>query len=140
MAAKDFYHDIFVRALQKDGWTITHDPLTLPFRNTSLLIDVGAEQPLAAERGTERIAVEIKSFIKLSPIQDLKEALGQYILYEDVLADLPEHSDRTLYLAVREEAFNDVFDNEPTLNILRRRNIRLIVFDPITEVILQWRN
>src|SRR5579863_7470565 len=29
MAAKDIYHDPFVRALQKDGWTITHDPLTI---------------------------------------------------------------------------------------------------------------
>ncbi len=140
MAAKDYYHAIFVRALQKDGWTITHDPLTLPFQNTNLQIDVGAEQTLAAERGTERIAVEIKSFLKLSPIQDLKEALGQYILYMDIMADLPEHADRTLYLAIREEAYNDVFDNEQTLRILQRRNIRLVIFDPIMEVILQWRN
>lgn len=140
MAVKDFYHEPFVRALQKDGWIITHDPLTLPFQDTSLLVDVGAEQTIAAERGAERIAVEIKSFLKLSPIQDLKEALGQYILYADVMAESPDHSDRTLYLAVREETYNDVFDDDQTQRILRRRNIRLVIFDPIREEIVQWRN
>ena len=139
MAAKDFYHEPFVRALQKEGWSITHAPLTLPFQDTSLLIDVGAEQTIAAERGTERIAVEIKRFLKLSPIQDLKEALGQYILYADVMAESPEHSDRTLYLAIREEVYNDVFDDAQTLRILRRRSICLVIFNPIEEEILQWK-
>ena len=27
MPAKDIFHDIVKRALQKDGWVITHDPL-----------------------------------------------------------------------------------------------------------------
>ncbi len=140
MAAKDYYHEPFVRALQKNGWTITHDPLTLPFQDTHLLVDIGAEQTIAAERGTERIAVEIKSFIKLSPIQDLKEALGQYIIYADIMAESPDHSDRTLFLAVREEAYNDVFDDPQTLRILHRRNIRLVIFNPTKEEILQWIN
>jgi hypothetical protein len=29
MPVKDIYHEAFVRALEKDGWTITHDPLTV---------------------------------------------------------------------------------------------------------------
>ncbi len=29
MPARDFYHDAVKNALTKDGWTITHDPLTL---------------------------------------------------------------------------------------------------------------
>jgi hypothetical protein len=82
MAAKDIYHETFVRALEKDGWRITHDPLTLSVGKTDLLIDLGAERILAAERDTERIAVEVKSFLKPSPVQDLKEAIGQYILYQ----------------------------------------------------------
>ena len=65
MPAKGFYHDTFVTTLKKDGWTITHDPLTVSVGKTDLLIDLGAERILAAERGGERIAVEIKSFIKL---------------------------------------------------------------------------
>ena len=85
MSAKDTYHDACVHALVKDGWTITRDPLTVPFGRTEVFIDLGAQRLVAAERGTERIAVEVKSFIKLSPLQDLKEALGQYLIYQSAL-------------------------------------------------------
>ena len=56
-------------ALDKDGWTITHDPLTVPVDDTNLFIDIGAERLVTAERGTERIAVEVKSFLGLSAVQ-----------------------------------------------------------------------
>lgn len=138
MAAKDIYHEPFVRALRKDGWRITHDPLTIPFGRRDLLVDIGAERMLAAERDGDRIAVEIKSFISPSPVQDLKEALGQFILYSDALADSPNDADRILYLAVRQETYNDVFDEEAGQKLLRRGRLRLVVFDPRAEVILQW--
>ena len=40
MAAKDIYHDAFVRALQKYGWTITDDPLAVTIGKRDLLIDL----------------------------------------------------------------------------------------------------
>ncbi len=138
MSAKDLYHTPFVHALQKDGWTITHDPLTLPFDGTDLFIDIGAERLIGAEREGERIAVEIKSFLKPSSVQDLKEAIGQYILYTDVMEESPENADRVLYLAVREETQRILFSREQTQRLLRKRKIRLITFDPEKEVILQW--
>lgn len=138
MSAKDFYHEPFARALLKDGWTITHDPLTIPFDGTDLFVDIGAERLIGAERDGERIAVEIKSFIRPSPVQDLKEAIGQYILYSDIMAEAPDDADRTLYLAVREETQRIVFSKEQTQRLLRNRNIRLIVFNPNTEEITQW--
>ena len=95
MSAKDIYHDACVHALQTDGWTITHDPLTISVGKTDLLIDLGAERVVAAERNGERIAVEIKSFVKLSLVQDLKEAVGQFVLYEGALAESPKNTDRT---------------------------------------------
>ena len=82
--------------------------------------------------------MEIKRFLKSSPVQDLKEAVGQYILYGDIMAKSPEDSDRTLYLAVREETHRVVFSKEQTQRLLQNRNIRLIVFQPEQEVILQW--
>jgi len=138
MSAKDLYHEPFVHALRKDGWTITHDPLTIPFDGTDLFVDIGAERMIGAERDGERIAVEIKSFLKPSPVQDLKEAVGQYILYGDIMAESPEDADRTLFLAVREETYRTVFGKEQTERLLRNRNIRLIVFQPDQEIILQW--
>jgi hypothetical protein len=138
MSAKDLYHNHVVNALQKDGWTITHDPLTIPYGKTELLVDIGAERLLAAERDGQRIAVEVKSFLKPSLIQDLKEAIGQFVLYSDAIADFPQEADRTLYLAIREETYNEIFRNEPGQRLLQRGRVRLVVFDPVQEVIVLW--
>lgn len=39
MSKKDLYHNLVRRALEKDGWKITHDPLVKNFLNLSLLHD-----------------------------------------------------------------------------------------------------
>ncbi|WP_445251197.1 MULTISPECIES: element excision factor XisH family protein [unclassified Microcoleus] len=51
----------------------------------TLNVDLGAEKILAAEKQGRKIAVEVKSFLSVSPVHDLEEALGQYIVYEDIL-------------------------------------------------------
>jgi XisH protein len=64
MSAKDIFHDTVRSALEKDGWTITSDPLTLePSRRATIKIDLGAHKLLSAEKGTQKIAVEVKSFV-----------------------------------------------------------------------------
>ncbi len=62
-------------------------------------IDLAAERLIAAERGEEKIAVEIKRFISPSPISDFHTALGQFLNYKIMLevkdphpAALPRHS------------------------------------------------
>lgn len=140
MPAKDFYHETFVTALKKDGWTITHDPLTVSVGKTDLLIDLGAERILAAERGGERIAVEIKSFIKPSLIQDLKEALGQYILYEGALLESPENIGRTLFLAIRIATYEAIFDEAIGKMLLRHAKLKMIVYDSEKEEIVEWKS
>jgi hypothetical protein len=81
MPARNIYHDAVRRALEADGWTITHDPLLLPSGDRRLFIDLGAERTtLGAERGSERIAVEISSFLAESPVRDLQEAVGQFVV------------------------------------------------------------
>ena len=79
--AKDIYHNTVKIALEKDGWTITDDPLTLRIGGRSAFIDLGTEKLFAAEKKDKRIAVEVKSFISPSPVKDLEQALGQYIMY-----------------------------------------------------------
>ncbi len=138
MSAKDIYHDAFVRALQKDGWTITKDPLTVPVDGTNLLIDIGAERVVAAERDQERIAVEIKSFLSRSAVQDLKEAAGQFLLYELALRQFEAEAGRVLYLAVRAVTYNTVFQTGVGKLALQNKALRLIVFDTEREEITQW--
>ena len=67
--AKDIYHNTVRKALEKDGWTITHDPLTLKIGGRSTYVDLGAEKLFAAEKDDQQIAVEVKSFIAPSPVK-----------------------------------------------------------------------
>lgn len=138
MAAKDIFHDQFVRSLQKDGWTITDDPLTFRVMNTDLLIDIGAERLLGAERENQRIAVEIKSFVGKSAVQDLKEAAGQFLLYEEALKRSPENVDRILLLAVRQPIYVSLFENGIGKILVESQRLQIVVFDADTEEIRQW--
>jgi hypothetical protein len=136
MAAKDIYHDNVKNALIRDGWTITHDPLILKWGLKDLFVDLGAEQLLAAERAGQKIAVEIKSFVSPSEVEDLKNAVGQFVLYHDILSRT--EPDRVLYLAVREAVFDSVFEEPIGQVLLENRRVRLVVFDPQAEMIVKW--
>ncbi|HEV8713706.1 MAG TPA: element excision factor XisH family protein [Candidatus Binatia bacterium] len=136
MPARDRYHDQVKSALLKEGWTITHDPLRLHWGLKDMYVDLGAEQLLAAEKDTRKIAVEVKSFVGLSEMDDLEKAIGQYVVYHDVL--LQVEPERDLYLAVNEETFVNLFEEPIGKLLLDNRRVRLLVFDPQTEVIRQW--
>ncbi|MGK7918680.1 MAG: element excision factor XisH family protein [Trichodesmium sp.] len=63
MPARDYYHNTVKSALQKDGWTITHDPYRLKLaRGKNLFVDLGAERLIAAEKGLEKIAEVIINY------------------------------------------------------------------------------
>ena len=57
------------------------------------------------ERGSEKIAVEIKSFIAGSDINEFHTALGQYLNYCQALEE--NEPDRIVYLAVPHETYLD---------------------------------
>jgi hypothetical protein len=137
MPAKDFFHDIVRAALEKDGWMITADPLILTIGLRSVFIDLGAEKLIAAERGSEKIAVEVKSFLSPSPISDLETAWGQFFLYARALQK--QDPDRRLYLAVNETVFQTLFAEEAGQLLLDEPGFHLIVFSPTTEEIVQWK-
>ncbi len=136
MAAKDIYHEHVKTALIKDGWQITHDPLRLDFGEKYTLVDLGAERFLAAEKDKLKIAVEIKSFVGKSTLDDLEKALGQFVLYHDILKE--NEPERILFLAVRESVFDNASDAPYWNLLLQNQRLRLIVFDPATEEITQW--
>ena len=138
MAAKDIYHEQVRKALEKDGWTITNDPLGLKWLGRTLQIDLGAERIIAAEKGAEKIAVEVKSFLSDSPIEDLRDALGQFLIYRSALR--LNDPQRKLYLAVREDVYANIFE-EPEGDILRiEEQIKLIVFDDRKAKVVKWIN
>lgn len=107
MAASDILADAVKTALTKAGWLITDDPLTLSYGGKEVYVDLGAEKVVGAEKDGQRIAVEVKSFVGYSDVKDLRDALGQYIMYRRILEALS--SDRILFLAVSEEIFAGIF-------------------------------
>lgn len=101
-----------------------------------MYVDLGAERLVAAEKEGQRIAVEIKGFSGPSEITELERAVGQFILYQAVLAR--RQPDYILYLAVPEEVVKDVFQ-EPLGQLLIENGLaRVVGFDPAREEIVQW--
>ncbi|MFB2981585.1 element excision factor XisH family protein [Microseira sp. BLCC-F43] len=136
MPAKDLYHDTVRTAPIKDGWTITDDPLILKIGERSAFVDLGAEKLIAAERDSEKIAVEIKSFLSPSPIKDLENAWGQFFMYTRAIQRIDP--DRRLYLAVSRNTFETLFKEEAGKLLLEEPGFRIIVFDPNIEEIVEW--
>jgi hypothetical protein len=82
MSTKDIYHEVVKQALKNEGWDITADLLRIQFLGVELRIDLGRERVMAADRNEEKIAVEIKSFLRSSAITDFHEALGSISIIE----------------------------------------------------------
>ena len=136
MPAKDLYHEAVRQAIVKDGWRITHDPFRMRWGRRSLFIDLGAERVLAAERQGRKVAIEVKSFAGPSAVADLEQALGQYILYRNVLARV--EPDRTLYLAIRDVTFGALFKEPLGELLLEEEDLQLLVFDSEAEEVVRW--
>lgn len=136
MSAKDIFHEIVKQALQNEHWIITHDPMRLEFGDIKFQVDLGAERLLAAERDTEKIAVEIKSFLRASAITDFYSALGQFLSYRLALESL--EPDRLLYMAVPLDAYQTFFQLDFTKAAIKTYKILLIIYDIDNEVIVKW--
>ena len=139
MSAKDIFHTVVRSALEKEGWTITDAPIYLKVDEDKLYVDLGAENNLlGAERYGQKIAVEIKSFLGLSLINNFHEAIvGQAWNYKVVLAE--QQPDRVLYLAVPEDIYEEFFTRRLAQMSVTRMQLNLLVFNPIKKEIILWK-
>ena len=113
--AKDIFHQQVRNALIKDGWNITHDPLTIRISESiKLQIDLAAE----------------------SDISSFHTALGQYLNYCQALEE--KEPERIVYLAIPSETYEDFFQLSFIQRALRRYQVKLIIYDPKLEEIKQW--
>lgn len=134
--AKDLFHNVVKTALQKEGWIVTNDPYEIRVGGVEMYIDLGAEKLFAAERGEQRIAVEVKSFVGASNISEFHTAHGQYLDYRYALEEIdPE---RLLYLAVPARTYREFFRLKFVQTAIQRSQLRLIVYEPKQESIVQW--
>jgi XisH protein len=102
----------------------------------NLYIDLAAERGDGEAVALELIALEVQSIGDPSPVADLQQALGQFIMYRMVLAE--RQPERTLFLAVPGDVY-DGFLSEPLgRRMMERFRLKVMVFDPATGRVLRW--
>jgi hypothetical protein len=138
MSARDIFHNAVKTALEHDGWTITHDPLSLEFGLGSLYVDLGAERVIAAERKNEKIAVEVKSFLSGSAVSEFHTALGQYLNYRLLMRE--QYPEYKLYLAIPLSTYDAFFQLPFVQATIQQHQLRLAVYEPEAKEIIKWQN
>ena len=69
-------------------------------------------------------------------MRDLEEAVGQFVLYERLLAYY--ELERTLCLAIPENVREPVFEKEAGQVLIEDKILRLFTFDITKEEIIKW--
>ena len=119
--AKDIYHNLVKQALIDEGWVITHDPYHLD-KESRWQIDLGAERLIAATKNNQKIAVEVKTFLKASFSNEFHSVIGQYVNYFNSLEDI--ENDRILYLAVPSDVYKSEFHKTAyQRSIMKQKNL-----------------
>lgn len=136
MSRRDDLHLSLRRTLEKDGWTITDDPLILVLEQTLLKADLGAEKFFAAEKEGRKIAVEIKDFDSPSVISELEKTMGQLQLYQWALEE--QERDRKLFLAISQAIYIRHFQKPIFQLAVQRNRINLLIYEPSQEAVIQW--
>ena len=134
--AKDFYHKNVREALEKDGWVITHDPYPVRVEDIGYEIDFGAEPLIAAEKDQFLIAIEVKSFIGPSTINEFHKAVGQFNDYYVALEI--QDPNRVLFLAIPEDIWLRFFQQHVIQKSLERISAKILVYNPFTNTLVKW--
>ena len=136
MPARDVYHSAMKAALIKDGWIILAEDYALEYGEDRLFADIAAEKTLAAEKRGRRIIVEVKSFLGRSFIQDLEKAVGQYLIYRDILEETGLNF--TIYMGVTGGVWKSNFQRKLAQMIIQRHQLKLLIIDSQKEEVEQW--
>jgi XisH protein len=137
--ARDLFHDLVKQALINDVWTVTHDPYPLHTRKEgSLSTDLGAERIIFAETRSQKIAVEVKSFIHISILHDFLLAVGQFYVYNKLI--LKSNADRILYVALPDFVYNRIIKYDWAREVIEDLNMKFILYDTNLKSIVAWKD
>lgn len=133
MPARDKIHEAVIRALEKQGWRVLHDPFVISIDKKSLFIDL-----MIRHVETQRIMlVEIKTFDDRSQITALASAIGKYMIYQHAMVS-EGNSEIPLVLAIPESVFDGIFSTQWVKSLVGKIGIELVIVAMETEEVVQW--
>ncbi len=91
---------------------------------------------MAAEKDNQFIAVEVKNFLAPSTVSEFHEAIGQFINYRIALR--LKQPERVLYLAVPLFTYEEFFLEEVVRISIAENAVKLLIFDPELQAVVQW--
>ena len=137
MPAIDQCEPQIIRALEKSGWKVTHNPFAIKIeRNKAGYIFAD----LRLEHDTENehiIIVEVKCFDSSRTIlEEFYHAVGQCVVYRNALAN--NDITTAVYLALPTIAYETFFQKQLIQSVVNDIQLQLIVIDLEKEEVVQW--
>ena len=146
MPQRDKIHNLVKQAIIKEGWKIKDDPYVISYGERFLFVDLGANltnrfekiegQFIGAVKDSSLIAIEIKEFRSKSPIADLEQAIGQYVLYGLLLNKVD--SKREIYLAITDITYDEIFNESIGQMVISDLPLKLLVIDTEKVEVKLW--
>jgi len=136
--AKDIIHDQVKNALIKDDWTITHDPLQIEYEGLRLFADLSAKRAIVAQKDSQEVVIEIKSFVGHSFIHDLQQAIGQCVMYRIFMNEVIPNTD--LFIATSKRVYERHFQQKAVQFLMQKIPLSLVIVDIQQEKIVTWIN
>lgn len=137
MPAIDQCEEQVIRALEKAGWLVTHQPFAIRI-NKKRAGYVYADLRLRQKTNNQTIIViEVKYFASTrTHLDEFYQAVGQYMSYRNALTindmQLP------VYLSVPSSVFTTFFQIPLIAAVVADAQIKLVVIDLEKEEIIQW--
>ncbi|MEZ4851250.1 MAG: element excision factor XisH family protein [Bacteroidia bacterium] len=136
--AKDIIHEAIREAIERAGWNVTNDPLTIDLTedDTYFDIDLGAERETSEGVTQKVLAIEIKSFIRSSVINAFHEALGQYLNYQAAIHE--QGLDYELFMAISEEGWERLSSFKFIQRRIKQFKLQFILVNIQKKEITKW--
>ena len=135
MPKLDYCHPQMVRAFHKEKWEVALTPRRIKRGKRTIHIDIEAWRNMNGKLQQVLLA-EVKCFAnRSSTTRELYSAIGQYIIYRTILAEL--NIAIPLYLAVPKAVYDSVFDVS-VRRAMSDNTMKMVIVDLDKEIITQW--
>lgn len=135
MPAIDSCEPQVIRAMEKAGWQVTHQPYPVRIsRNEGIIADARLRH---TARKRQIIVLEVKCFPENRPtLDEFYRATGQYILYRNML--ILKGVSTPLYLAIPTTVYESFFTRKSIQATVNDAKIKLVVIDIAIEEVVKW--